>query len=115
MPCSELRPYFLGIDAVEFKKARKFYRTHRSRLTEFFSPNEVSYIEKNNKKEENLATLLAAKEAVFKAKGDAWMGPSGFQTIEVVDEDKKIGFKDWTMSVIRKKHLVIVHCLGQRA
>jgi phosphopantetheine--protein transferase-like protein len=109
---NENHPFFLGIDAVEFKKALRFYRTHRSRLTKFFTPNEVSYILGPGRKHENFATLMAAKEAVFKAHGGAWMGPSGFQLLEVVDDKKKLSFRDWTLSVMRKKDMVIVRCAG---
>ena len=113
MSFSRARASHLGIDAVELKKARRFYRDHASRLKNFFSANEISFISKKKSKPEALALILAAKEAVFKAIGDAWMGPAGFQNIEVVHDNGRLGFENCRFSIMRRKDLVIVQCRGE--
>ncbi len=73
----------LGVDIVEWKKARAFYGAHRGRLDSFLSPSEMKFIGKNQKPYEGLATLFAAKEAVFKALGVSWFGPEKFRKIRI--------------------------------
>ena len=68
---------------MELETAKSLYRSHGRRLKTLFSREEISYIQKDKKPHERLAVLLAAKEAVFKALGPAWMGMSGFQDIQI--------------------------------
>lgn len=74
----------LGVDIVEYKKARVFYARHKNRLKTYFDKNEVSLIQKGQKPYETLALLLAAKEALFKSSGLAWMGTDGFRKIRIL-------------------------------
>ena len=72
----------LGVDIVELKKAKDFYRRHKKRLGSFFCPAEIRYIQpKSRNPHVRLAEVLAAKEAFFKSRGEHWMGPSGFESI----------------------------------
>ena len=77
---------FLGVDIVEYKKARVFYSHHQNRLKTYFNKEEVLLIQKGQKPYETLALLLAAKEAVFKSSGLAWMGTDGFRKIRILSQ-----------------------------
>ncbi len=84
----------LGVDIVEYKRARAFYSRHKNRLTSFFGRAEISMIEKGPKPHETLAMLLAAKEAVFKSSGAPWMGTHGFREILIVAYgDRRLSFR----------------------
>ena len=72
----------LGVDLLEWKKAKAFYQMHRDNLGKFLSPTEAVFVQKSRKPHESLAMLLSAKEAVFKALGLSWMGISGFRNIQ---------------------------------
>lgn len=73
----------LGVDIVEWKKAKAFYETHRGRLGSFLTAQERRFVENGRKPYEALAMIFAAKEAVFKALGASWMGTDGFRRIKV--------------------------------
>lgn len=77
---------FLGVDVVEYRKARLFYVRHKNRLGEYFGKNEVAMIRKSHKPYESLALLLAAKEAVFKSSALPWMGAGGFRKIQILSQ-----------------------------
>ena len=85
------RPGFipLGIDLIEIKKARRFYRAHEDRLGSLFSKKELRTIRRSKKPYERMAVLLAAKEAVFKALRAPWMGPAGFREIRLVPVSRR--------------------------
>lgn len=88
------RAVSLGVDLIEFKKAERFYRSHRRRLSGFLNPKEISYIRRHPNPHESLAELLAAKEAVFKALRLPWMGRSEFKDIHIIPEkDERLSFK----------------------
>ncbi len=74
----------MGVDLVEYKKARAFYGRHKNRLSSYFGKAEISMIEKGPRPHETLAMILAAKEAVFKSCGAPWMGTQGFREILIV-------------------------------
>jgi len=74
----------LGVDLVEIARAKSFYRANASCLKRFFAKSEISFITQKPVYYQRLAMLLAAKEAVFKSLGAAWMGPSGFKNIRMV-------------------------------
>ena len=59
----------LGVDILEWKKARSFYRTHRDRLSDWLTNEERRFVEKKEKPHEAFAMIFAAKEAAFKAFG----------------------------------------------
>ncbi len=67
---------------IETKKAKALFKNYRDSLSDFLTPNEISHLEKSPKPETLFAVMLAAKEAVFKARRRSWMGLSGFQEIE---------------------------------
>lgn len=114
----------MGIDVVEIRKARHFYNTHQNRLKTFFDPSEVRLIQKSQKPYESVAMLLAAKEAVFKASSEPWMGVSGFRNIQIVSKAQdrlsfrlKGRFKRSfsrnplpQLSILKKDGMVIVKC-----
>lgn len=60
----------LGVDILEWKKARSFYKTHSARLAEWLSEDERRFVEKKQKPHEAFAMIFAAREAVFKALGE---------------------------------------------
>ena len=85
---------FLGVDVVEFNKARLFYVRHKNRLEKFFQKNEVAMIQKSHKPYESLAMLLAAKEAVFKSSSLPWMGADGFRKIQILsNRQNRLSFR----------------------
>lgn len=119
------RGIFLGVDLVEFKKAERFYQTHRNRLSTFLNPGEISYIQRHPDPHEPLAELLAAKEAVFKALQLPWMGRSGFKNIYIVPgKGRRLSFKlagslkktplkaGARLESFRNKTYVVVKCVG---
>jgi len=73
----------IGIDIVEWKKARSFYGRHRARLDSFLTASEKKFVENGPKPDKALAMIFAAKEAAFKTLGMSWMGPEGFRRIKV--------------------------------
>jgi len=62
-------PSNLGIDLVEIKKAKSFYDRHKENLGSFFTAREVLEIKQSKKPHVQMALCLAAKEALFKARG----------------------------------------------
>jgi phosphopantetheinyl transferase (holo-ACP synthase) len=74
----------LGVDLMEFKRAREFYDNCRHGLDGFLGPGEIRFVRGSRKPWEALAVLLAAKEAVFKALDLSWMGLSGFKAIRIL-------------------------------
>lgn len=96
----------LGVDLVEYKKAKTFYAEHKNRLGGYFDPSEMSFIQKSRRPYESLALLLAAKEAVFKSSRLSWMGPRGFRRIRVLRAGRLIP----SLSVFKKKYFVVAEC-----
>ena len=111
----------MGIDLIEIKKAKRLYRAHKKRLGSFFSLKEITYIEKSAKPHENLAVLLASKEAVFKAMSRFGTGLAVFRNIEMVP-GKKEGFSlrlrktfknaHFNFSILKNRKYVVVQCAG---
>lgn len=88
------RDVLLGVDLIEFKKAERFYKTHRYGLSKFLSRGEISRVRQDREPHKSLAEILAAKEAVFKALRLPWMGRSGFRDIRIVPrKDGGFSFK----------------------
>ena len=112
----------MGIDLVEIKKARLFYRNHKKSLASFFSPEEAKYIRRGENPPVNLARVLAAKEAVFKAVRLPAMGPALFERIRVVPTRRGIFHcrvregrsrpKTLEISFIRGERYVVAKCVG---
>ena len=59
----------LGVDILEWKKARSFYQRHRGRLERWLTPVERRFIDNKDKPHEAFAMIFAAREAAFKALG----------------------------------------------
>lgn len=83
----------LGVDMLEWKKARTFYKVHREKLTSFLCLEELTYVKSSIKPHESLAMILSAKEAVFKALDVPWMGISGFECIQILPSKKRFSFR----------------------
>ena len=83
----------LGVDMLEWKKAKAFYKAHRKELADFLFPTEAVYVESSRKPYESFAMILSAKEAVFKALGVSWMGISGFGHIQILPGKNKYYFR----------------------
>ena len=111
----------LGIDLIEIKKAKRLYEFHKDRLGSFFSPREITYIERSRKPHENFAVLLALKEAVFKAELRFGTGLAVFRNIEMIprnkkkfsmrlnEKPKKVNYKFF---ILRNKKYVVAQCAG---
>ena len=110
-----------GVDLIEIKKAKRFYKAHKNRLDSFFSLREIAYIKTGERPHENLAVLLASKEAVFKVIPRLGAGLTAFREFEMVPQ-KKNGFSlcfkeklkrtDFKFSLLRNKRYVVVQCAG---
>ena len=118
---SQSVPLSLGVDLIEIKKARRLYDNHKDSLDSFFSPREISYIRTGQRPHENLAVLLASKEAVFKAIPCLGTGVAAFRNIEITPQKanrfsvrlretaKKVVVK---FSILKDKKYVVVQCAG---
>lgn len=96
----------LGVDLVEIRKAKSFYRLHQKNLNSFFSAAEIRKIRASKKPHEELALLLAGKEAVFKAKDKQSMGFAGFASVS--GSDRKI----FHLSFVKTRDYVVAKCVG---
>ena len=83
----------VGVDMLEWKKARAFYKAHREKLATFLCPAETGYVQSSHRPYESLAMILSAKEAVFKAIGVSWMGISGFERIQILPGKNRFSFR----------------------
>lgn len=101
----------LGVDLVEMKRARDFYRAHKTRLPEFFSAPELSYVRASRRPYERVAALLAAKEAAFKASGRAWMGISGFRSIRLSVKRGRLWWRGRALGIFSNRDFVVA-CAG---
>jgi phosphopantetheine--protein transferase-like protein len=80
-----MKPSFLlGVDILEWKKARSFYRAHGERLGAWLSEAERDFVETKTKPHEAFAMIFAAKEAVLKALGAQTVGPDALRSIRLV-------------------------------
>ena len=118
--------FLLGVDLVEFEKAKSFYLAHRKKLSSFLTRREIAYVRKSRKPHQRLAILLAAKESVFKALGVSWMGIAGFSDIQIIPgKNGDISFRlkgkfrniiqapfNSKLSFSKKKDCVVVACAG---
>ncbi len=113
-PLSELS---VGVDIIEWKKAKAFYQMHHEKLSLFLHAAEMRFVEKERRPYEALAMIFAAKEAVFKALGGSWMGPEGFRRIKI----RPISFKTFSshcpegrklqITFQKSRHHVVACCL----
>lgn len=115
---------FLGVDLIELKKARSFYREHKDRLGSFFSPKEVVFIRKSRRPYEGLAVVWAAKEAVFKTIAKPGLGFWTLKSIRVKPDARqpgvfmaecpeKIGVaKGLRIHLMRTRDYVVAKCAG---
>lgn len=103
----------LGLDLIEFQKARQFYRRHKDSLNSFFNADEINYIQKSGKPAEALAVLLASKEAVFKALPNKNAGIAAFRNIAIKPGKKdRVSYPGLELKVMKDKKFVVVHALG---
>lgn len=79
-----MRSFPIGVDILEWKKARAFYRAHRDRLSSLFSDAECGWIHRSRRPSDMFARLFSAKESIFKATGASWMGAHGFRSFRLV-------------------------------
>ncbi len=114
---------FVGVDLVELKRAKVFYRAHHSRLDAYFNEEEIAFVKRARRRgHERLAVLLAAKEAAFKASGQPWMGPEGFRSITVVPSARTrmlacrtaspLPVRRFSLTYLVRKHFVVARCAG---
>ena len=98
----------------QFEKAKNFYAEHHAMLSDFFHSEEILFIRRNKKPHENLAVLLAAKEAAFKASGGAWMGPRGFKTVRIAPKGKRrfVASNGHEIFFSKNKDYVVAQCVG---
>ena len=82
MKTQSLRLNPIGVDLIEMKKIKTFYRLHRRRLNSFLKPYEMSLVRRSSNPERTLAEILAAKEALYKA-GRRSQRRRGFETIRL--------------------------------
>ena len=97
----------LGVDLIEIKKAKRFYKSHEDRLDSFFSSREIAYLKESGRPYENLAILLASKEAAFKAVPRLGTGLAAFRNADGIF--RKNGLK---FSILRHNKYVVVQCAG---
>ena len=111
----------LGVDLIELKKAKSFYRAYKSRLGSFFSDEEIKVIQRSKKPHESFAILLAAKEAAFKALPQPEIGIAAFRKIEILPKPKgQLTLKfnktrrqeNVKFSILKNRKVVIVQCAG---
>ncbi len=107
-----------GVDLVEYKRAKSFFRRHRSHLTSLFSQRELLFIQKGPRPEERLAAVLAAKEAVYKAVGAPKQTWLGFTQIEVVPKKSGRVTCAWTdrrrqlsIRLFKTRRFVVASCV----
>ncbi len=81
----------IGIDIVEISRAQALYEVYGQKLRRFLSPQEMVFIRSNPNSSKALATLMAIKEAVFKALEISWFGLTGWKKIQV--SSQKNSFK----------------------
>ena len=97
----------LGVDLIETRKARSLYRNCRRDLESLVSREEAVSIRKSSKPHEKLAEILAAKEALFKARRAADAGLLAFRDIRL-----KRRPQDWKLTYQKTKDYVIAQCVG---
>ena len=98
----------LGVDLIEFKRVKSFYKEHRASLGLFFDRWEVAYVQNSRKPYVALAELLGAKEAVYKALGGC------VRELRVVSgKQEKIFFKGLQISFFRNKKYLVVKAVSK--
>ncbi len=101
----------LGVDLVEMKKTKTFYRLHRSRLNSFLSRYEMGLVRKSKKPVRALAEILAAKEALYKALKTDGRRSGGFETLHLTPailKEKVVFIKNNRFAVA-----LVVPCAGK--
>jgi phosphopantetheinyl transferase (holo-ACP synthase) len=97
----------LGVDLVELRRARALYLACKDDLESVVSRDEAAAIRKSRKPHETLAAVLAAKEALFKARKGPAAGLLRFRDIQL-----KRRPRDWELSYRKTKDYVIAQCVG---
>lgn len=99
----------LGVDVVEFRKAKSLYRNHSDRLSYFLTKPETDFVKRDKQPHVALAMLLGAKEAAFKAARPAWLGTTPFKDIRVLSSRKRFSPQ---FSFLKQNKFVVVQCAG---
>ena len=72
----------VGVDLVSHSRIKQFLSRHGHYVRErFLNPTERRFFKRLSSR--GFAELFAAKEAFFKACGEAWMGLEGFQGMRI--------------------------------
>ena len=104
----------IGVDILEWKKARSFYREHRKRLGQWLTREERSFVEGRPKPDEAFAMIFAAKEAVFKAIGSSSTGPEALRKIRLLPQAqgrfKVLDHSKLQVSTLRHRRHVVACC-----
>ena len=113
------RSFSLGVDLIEFRKAKVFYTNHKDNLKSFFTRPEISAIRRSKKPHEKIAVILAAKEAAYKAADTRDAGVLNFRDVSVNQHKNKrkgllakFGSRIFRLSVFKEKEYVVVGCRG---
>lgn len=112
-----IKAWPLGVDMLERRKAKAFYKTHGERLDCFLCAPEMAFVRTSSKPYESLAMILSAKEAVFKTLGASWMGMSGFKHIQILPGKTKFSFRlkgNFKKKFLLKSRLEISFAKSQR-
>ena len=84
MPLNRMKVSGVGVDLVSIDRIKKFMAIHRQRAAQrLMTEQERKLLDKRKLTPLYFSKLFAAKEAYFKAARKSWMGPDGFQSIEV--------------------------------
>ena len=59
----------LGVDILEWKKARAFYDRHSGKIASMLAPSERRFVNRTRRPDRAFAMIFAAQEAAFKAVG----------------------------------------------
>lgn len=107
---------YLGVDLLELKKARHFYKRHENRLAGLFSADEMKFMGDGKLAYKRCAMLLAGKEAVYKAIGGVRSAVEGFEKISLSQCGGQLFYKHknkkrLTLDFISTKNFIIASCL----
>lgn len=91
------RLHGVGIDLVSRARMKQFLTRHRDTITRrFLNPAERRRSGKISLTE--LAELFTAKEAFFKACGEAWMGLEGFRGMKITKREGDCFQMQWKLA-----------------
>jgi len=83
----------LGVDVVDLNRAKRFVRSHGSRLKSFLLPHEFRAQRKSSSPARSFAILFAAKEATSKSLNVSVTHPKAFRDFRVSTTGRRLGVK----------------------